>query len=402
VNSLDPSTILLMSMLMAAAMSVVLLSAWRSFPAEVQGLGHWSLGLAGIVLAGSLYVARHLLPDHLGQFCANAVLLWSIGLWMIGTQKFYGAPPSWFWFYLACGCGTAFFVWALFVHPDFALRIAVFSFLVCGFYTAQLVLIVRRGERHVATYGFALLMLIQALAVLVRGIATWKTGAIIGEVTMHGAIPGVYFGIANFMALMLAVGFMAVATRKLQSLLELRSNQDPLTCVLNRRGFAEIYARTKAKMRRDGRPMTLLSIDLDLFKRINDQYGHSMGDRVLMHVAQISCGALREIDYVARFGGEEFVVLLPETTMERATLVAARIQASVREARQGDLPPYTVSIGVACQISADEALDSLLARADAALYRAKANGRDRTEICNVTEPLFETVSVAAVPAMARW
>jgi len=380
-------------------MSVVLFSAWRSFPAEVQGLGHWSLGLAGIVVAGSMYAARHVMPDHLGQFCANAMLLCAIGLWMIGTQKFYGVPPGWPWFFLVSGVGTVFFVWTLFIRPNFALRIAGFSFLACSYYAVQFVLIVRRGERHVATYGFAFLMLLQALAVLVRGVMIWKVGAVTGEVTEHGAIPGVYFGIANFMALMLAVGFMAVATRRLQCLLEQRSNQDPLTCVLNRRGFSEIYARTRAKMRRDGRPMALLSIDLDLFKRINDQFGHSMGDRVLMDVAHLTSGALREIDYVARFGGEEFVVLLPETTIERATLVAARIQALVREARQDDLPPYSISIGVASQLSPDDALDGLLARADAALYRAKANGRDRTEVCTVAPPPF-TAPVA--PAMARW
>ncbi|HEV7815312.1 MAG TPA: GGDEF domain-containing protein [Janthinobacterium sp.] len=397
-NALDPSTILMMSMLMAAAMSAVLFSAHLSFPAEVKGLGHWALGLAGVAAGVLSFRVRDFLPHGIGQFLANSILLFSVGLWLIGTQAFYGVRPGWRWFYPAWGAGTAGFTWWMFVHPNFSARVACFSFLVCGFYITQFVLIARRGERHFSSYAFALLMLFQAGAVLTRGVGSLEAGALLGDMAKRGAIPGVYLAIANFMALLLAVAFMAVATRRLQSVLEQRSNQDPLTCVLNRRGFADIYTRAKAKMRRDGQPMTLLSIDLDLFKRINDQFGHAMGDRVLVHVAQMSCNALREIDYVARFGGEEFVVLLPETTTELAALVAARIQASVRAPRSDDVPAYTISIGIASQTTPDENLDSLLMRADAALYRAKANGRDRTEICEHAP----VSSFQAAPAMARW
>jgi diguanylate cyclase (GGDEF)-like protein len=126
--------------------------------------------------------------------------------------------------------------------------------------------------------------------------------------------------------------------------------------------------------------MTLLSIDLDFFKAINDRYGHAVGDQVLVHAARTTVSALREIDHVARFGGEEFIVLLPQTTAERALAVAQRIQALLRVPRGDAVPAYTVSIGIACQQQPDDGMETVMARADAALYRAKAAGRDRCEV----------------------
>ena len=149
--------------------------------------------------------------------------------------------------------------------------------------------------------------------------------------------------------------------------------------MLNRRGFDAAYQREVALMKRHGKPMTLLSIDLDHFKAINDQHGHAVGDQVLVHAARTTVSVVREIDHVARFGGEEFIVLLSATTAESAKATAQRIQASLLAARGGTVPDYTVSIGIASQYAPDESLEALMARADAALYRAKAAGRDRSE-----------------------
>jgi len=172
---------------------------------------------------------------------------------------------------------------------------------------------------------------------------------------------------------------MTVCTRRLQTTLERRSTLDPLTLTLNRRGFADIHAKEHALMRREGTFMTMLNIDIDYFKRINDSHGHAVGDCVLVDMAQMIAKALRASDHIARFGGEEFVVLLPATGLDRALQITERIQAVLRTPRE-DVPPYTVSIGVACQTSPDESLDSILSRADQALYCAKENGRNRYEI----------------------
>lgn len=382
-----------MTTVMCGVMSIVLFSMYRSFRAEVAGVGHWSLGLLLLVLASLLFGLRDTLPEPVALLGTNCALLWGIGLSMIGTQLFYGRRPAWYVFHAVWAAGMGGMTWYLLVEPDFAARVALFSFLVLVFYAVQLALVARHGERHFSSYFFGFLMLVQSLAVLTRGAAALSHGGASVNLLKSGTLASLYLAMANFMALLLTVGFMVAATRRLQTILERRATHDPLTSVLNRRGFAEVYARQRAQLWRDARPMALLSIDLDHFKLVNDRFGHATGDRVLIHVAAQIGLALRETDYVARFGGEEFIVLLPDTLLERAQVVALRIQAALRQASYSQhLPPCTVSIGVACQMDADETLEGVLSRTDAALYRAKEKGRDRVELA---DPVPLTVGLPA-------
>ncbi len=400
-HSLDLRTILLMTTLMCGVMSVAMFSVYRSFRAEVRGLGHWSLGLVFLVGGALLFGLRGTLPDWVSMLGANAALLSGIGLAMIGTELFYGQLPSWRLFHAVWAGGLAGLAWWLLAAPDFTLRVALFSFLALVFYTRQLVLVVRHGERHFASYFFGALMLVQIAVVFTRGVAALVYGAASVDLVQGSLVAAVYVATANFMSLLLNVAFMALATRRLQTILERRSTQDPLTLVLNRRGFAAVYAREKAQLWRAARPLALLSIDLDHFKSINDRFGHGMGDRVLSRVACQIGEALRESDSVARFGGEEFVVLLPDTRVALALGVAARIRESLRQGRDPQLPAYTVSIGVACQVAPAETMEQLLARADGALYRAKANGRDRAELAGEEPAIAVRPGFAAGSESAR-
>ena len=375
---LDPTTIVLSSTMMAAAMTIVLFSAYRSFPADVRGLGHQSLGMLSLTVSGLLFCAGPLMPEALLLFVANSTMLGAAGLMLIGTQLFYGCKPSWWWLALAWVAGMVCLIGWYVITQDYALRVAVFSLLTLSFYVAQLVLLVRHGERHFSSWFFGALLLVQSLVLLLRLFAA-LSGAVGTSNASNGAVQGIFLLTANFMTLRMAVGFMTVATRRLQVVMEHRSGTDPLTGVLNRRGFAAAYRRELALTKRHGKPMTLLSIDLDHFKAINDQHGHAVGDQVLVHAARTTVSALREIDHVARFGGEEFIVLLSGATAEQAKPMAQRVRALLFETRGGDLPHYTVSIGIASQQAPDESLEALMARADAALYRAKAAGRDRSE-----------------------
>jgi diguanylate cyclase (GGDEF)-like protein len=374
---LDPITILLTSTLMAGAMSIVLFSAYRSFPAEVRGLGHWALGMLSLTLAGVVLCLQGVAPEAPVLFIGNSAMMGCAGLMLIGTQRFYCRAPSWWWLALAWVSGMGCLIGWYVITQDFALRVAVFSLLTLSFYLPQLVLVARHGERHFSSWFFGTLLLVQSLVLLLRTVAAMSGNVGTSNIS-NGPVQSIYLLTANFMTLLMAVGFMAVATRRLQTVMEHRSNSDPLTGVLNRRGFAAVYGREVALMRRHAKPMTLLSIDLDFFKAINDQHGHAVGDQVLVHAARATVAALREIDHVARFGGEEFIVLLPQTALERARTVAQRIQSLL--CATSDLPSYTVSIGIACQLMPDEDMEAVMARADAALYKAKAAGRDRYEV----------------------
>lgn len=158
------------------------------------------------------------------------------------------------------------------------------------------------------------------------------------------------------------------------------ASRDALTGLANRRAAQARLDIERARFERGGTPLSVLMLDLDRFKSVNDRWGHALGDRVLQGVATAIAAELRACDVGSRFGGEEFVVVLPDTPLEDALRAAERIRRRVAalETDTGDDAPLhvTVSIGVA-QLQAGEGIDGMLARADAALYRAKSEGRDR-------------------------
>ncbi len=161
------------------------------------------------------------------------------------------------------------------------------------------------------------------------------------------------------------------------------ANTDPLTGLANRRRFMAFATEEQARAQRYGRAMTVLMVDADFFKRVNDQYGHAAGDQVLRRIAAVLAAGVRSHDMVARFGGEEFVALLVETGPLGAMTVAERLRQTIaREpvATDAGPVPITVSIGAAGTAGPDADVEQLIARADEALYTAKRSGRNRVEL----------------------
>lgn len=166
--------------------------------------------------------------------------------------------------------------------------------------------------------------------------------------------------------------------------LERLARTDVLTSLSNRRDFYERAQQEVARAKRSGKAFSLMLLDVDFFKKINDQYGHAGGDEVLRRLSRVLSDLLREVDTPARLGGEEFVVLMPETPLEGARLVAERVragmEATVVELGDGRLIRFTVSIGLAQWADGEDDIDVPLHRADEALYRAKAGGRN--QVCS--------------------
>jgi diguanylate cyclase (GGDEF)-like protein len=162
---------------------------------------------------------------------------------------------------------------------------------------------------------------------------------------------------------------------------------DPLTGVTNRRGMDEALASQFAVRNRYGLELSVLIMDIDHFKRINDKQGHLEGDRMLQRVARLLHESAREVDLVVRYGGEEFVIVMPRTDLEGAAALAERIRTEVHQQLR-----LTISGGIATALDGDTP-ELLLARADAALYEAKAAGRNRVFRHDGTqlEPILEDV-----------
>lgn len=177
---------------------------------------------------------------------------------------------------------------------------------------------------------------------------------------------------------------LAISNIRLRETLHRQSIRDPLTGLFNRRYLEESLQREVARAERTARPLALLMLDVDHFKRFNDSYGHEAGDAVLRALGRLLRQSVREGDIACRFGGEEFVVLLPEATLETAQERAERIRDEARRIRihrEGRyLDPVSVSFGVAIYPDHGISAETLLAAADAALYRAKSSGRDRVMV----------------------
>nr|WP_277345681.1 diguanylate cyclase [Halomonas bachuensis] len=175
--------------------------------------------------------------------------------------------------------------------------------------------------------------------------------------------------------------------KRYQAELEYHAGHDPLTGAFNRNRFIDLLGRERQEVRRDGRPLSLVMFDIDHFKRVNDSFGHSVGDMVLGKLVRICHALLREVDVLARWGGEEFMLLLPGTPLTGAATLAERLRRAVEEEDFAPVPEITSSFGVA-ELDPDEADTQCYKRLDEALYRAKANGRNL--VC-LAEPFNDSV-----------
>lgn len=176
--------------------------------------------------------------------------------------------------------------------------------------------------------------------------------------------------------------FRDITERKqLEDELKRQAHIDVLTGLNNRRHFFELAEQELARAKRHGTPLTALMLDLDRFKLVNDTHGHQVGDMVLKKLSEVCVTTLREIDILGRIGGEEFAILLPQTTSEQALEVAERLRLAVAAAAvplaQGDSVHFTISLGVASLAATDATVEDLLKRADTAMYTAKNTGRYR-------------------------
>lgn len=191
------------------------------------------------------------------------------------------------------------------------------------------------------------------------------------------------FNLAGTLFILTVLAFVySRLVNQAESVLRYQACTDPLTRLSNRRYVLEMARREAAVMRRDGRPLSVLLCDVDHFKRVNDRHGHQAGDDVLRAVAASLQSGLRNIDHVARWGGEEFLIVLPATHVDEAQAVAERLRSQVaaQVCTSGQqVIPVTMTVGVT-EMRAAESIEAVIARADAALYRGKIAGRNRVEV----------------------
>ena len=248
------------------------------------------------------------------------------------------------------------------------------------FFVALMFGMLRRDSKRVAVLGSVTVVLF-ALLVGVR-YATNRDDEMLRLDILQGFVMAVTFPWILFLA-----GHMHRIQKGLTEVrvkledIEEKSRHDDLTGVYNRRALIAAMHDSKRRADATGEPLSICVIDLDLFKRYNDEFDHSTGDQVLRMFAQAVQDGLRTTDFFGRYGGEEFVQILPQTMLAGAMADAERLRQRIRTLElpvSGSVGQLTVSIGVA-QYAPNEAIEQTFARADRALYKAKQLGRDRVE-----------------------
>jgi len=216
---------------------------------------------------------------------------------------------------------------------------------------------------------------------------TWQTQRVAaGDFTQRVDFMGEFSEAFNTMVKKLdeARAELAASNERLQAQamqLDVLATTDALTGAFNRRKFNDLTLAELERVRRYGRPLSLFILDIDHFKRVNDVHGHEVGDQVLVTLAGLLRAGIRATDSLARWGGEEFVVLSPSVTADGEAALAERLRAAVAGHDHASVGTVTASFGVA-EHRSGETPDELFARADRALYRAKDGGRNRVEVAD--------------------
>lgn len=366
---------------------------WITFFGRFQaGLGQWTGALIVQGLAWLLVAATEDMTGASWVAVANAALVYSWSLQMSAVLAFHDKKtPAWLLYgpaLLMLGVGAIFM-------GDARARLIITGLALGGAYLASGIALLHyvAAERR-TRWLLAASFHIMAAGLLWRGFTGWFEPEtilpIVGESPVRGA------SLFAFYSVTLASSFAFLLMHKERADREAyeRASTDSLTGVYNRRTFEELAEAQLSRARRQRTPVSLLMLDLDHFKRVNDTNGHQAGDHVLAGFAALVRTCLRKEDLLARYGGEEFVVMLPGATSTQAAALAERIREIVSKAPMKtpslDIP-ITVSIGVTSEAGNKlPALDDMIARADEALYRAKNEGRNKVV----------SLAIAPVPVVA--
>jgi len=396
VIDLDMRTLWVWLYLSEALFALLLAIVWSVRRAE-QALIYWAaaslclaIGTLGISLRGQI-------PDLLSIPAANVFVGLALTLRWAGLRRFAGQPLR-----ASATLAVPLLIGLAFQFRDalglqVASRVAIVA-LGGGVYALLIIADARRAQRQERLFMRLVIIAIGSLTVLfeiamaAHNLLAGPSQHFLAQNPNNAALLLVFL---NIFALFDLASFLMVFERQETQLVR-RASVDSLTNVLNRAGFNELASRQSRRNGRELRPVSVLVMDLDFFKKVNDSYGHEAGDAVLRAFAQAARTALRPTDLLARAGGEEFWALLPRSNLAEAERIAQRVCDAFRQVRvafKGQSIAATVSIGVAEANTENETIQAALSRADLALYAAKHEGRDR--VVTADAPL---AALHAVPA----
>lgn len=402
--NLDVATLLTVLFLVCAVLTGLLALTWiqnRGVPA----FGVWTLCFGLCAVAAGMLAARNSLPGLWAIDIANALRFAAFGLAWHAVRRFTGRAGSWIVALAPAAVWLTACAFLLLEDAGIRTRILASAPVMMG-YAASLALDLWRVAprfRWIARPAAIVLVLHAGIFALRFAMALHVSESIlINTASIIGPLSPV--AILEMLIIAIAVAFLLLSAANEE--MGIRHRQaallDPLTGVCNRRGFDAEIARAFAQATRSGSPMALLLFDLDHFKEINDTHGHPAGDRILRTLTRTVAAHLRPDDVLGRLGGDEFGILLADTRIEQAQVLAERVRRAVAKmiVRTDPEIRFTISIGLAGLVHSDSP-DTLIEKADAALYRAKAGGRNRVEADPVRGLLAEPHASVGAEMMQR-
>ncbi len=355
-----------------------------------RAAGLWGWGTLTMAAGVAAVVARSFLPDGIGAALPNLLNLFGMALVCRGLRVFVRAPLDDRQAVAITGTSLAVVLAAAVPTPNYVWIVVL---TVTGMGLLIVMTLRHTWPRLRSEFGLrAALACSVPLWLVCLSFVARAAGALAGggrPALERGSPAELAFALA-FMVLAMALQFGMGAMVVLRLVKKLRhlSQHDGLTSLLNRRALELRLVAERARQRRDGTPLALLSLDIDHFKAVNDRHGHAAGDAVLRAVALLLADRARVTDVAARVGGEEFVLILPNTDAEGAWQLGERLLEAIRALRvehEGQRLAVTASIGVALAAEGERS-DALQRRLDRALYAAKHGGRDRIEPAEAPEP----------------
>jgi len=396
--TLDTTTLFVVATCVMALLGLILVFAGKR--EGIRALGWWGAAYLVAGLSVAIWTAQDFGSQAAPTGVANAMLLTACGMMWSAARLFHGRKTPW----LATFSGPA--IWLLaYALPGFdesiaerivvgSLMIATFVFLTAGELWRE-----RRQPKGHRLPAIVVPMIHGLMFLLAIPVAAALSGGY-DSIAFVGAWGTIFIPEMMLYAVAAAFFVLVLANERVVRVHRTAASTDALTGLLNRRALCEGAQQLFSQQARKGEPISVLIFDLDRFKSINDKHGHALGDEALRTFASTIRTNMRATDLFGRLGGEEFAAVVPATLTE-AVSIAERVRCAFEASGLeigGRLVNATVSVGAASGHPA-RGFDALLARADAALYRAKADGRNRTETMEAG-PSFGAGTFAAQPVTA--
>lgn len=376
----DPRSFIITSAVVGMLCSFIFFVLRRSFSKSISGIAEWGWGSLAMVAGALLFASRDALSPFLSVVCANTLVIGGILLMHVAVRRFAGLSPNYkksAWLLLLI---VAALVWQTVVADNYRARIELVTFINMSLFVASAAVIFRMEKQGFPERFTASIFTVTALVSFARFIV-----AITGQGTLdyhndNSLVQHIYLATFSISLISLSLGFMLMVTKRVQERLEYAASHDDLTGAYTRAAFFELLEKEIERSRRHHFSLSLLIMDIDDFKLINDRHGHPTGDAVIRRFALLASDELRSHDLFCRYGGEEFAVLLPATGPDEACVVAERIRQRFSGSPIEGLAASTVSIGIASAPNGQINMAQLIESADRALYIAKNLGKNRVEL----------------------